>query len=60
MVYFGQEVGEPRRREGFSGDDGRSSILITGVFPTQNGLIMANLMAGSLSADKKLGVFSNC
>lgn len=55
MVYFGQEVGEPAAgAEGFSGDDGRSSIFdYWGVPEHQKWLNNGNFDGGQLSADQK-------
>jgi glycosidase len=55
MVYFGQEVGEPAAgAEGFSGDDGRSSIFdYWGVPEHQKWLNNGKFDGGQLSADQK-------
>ncbi|MGZ3834029.1 MAG: alpha-amylase family glycosyl hydrolase, partial [Mucilaginibacter sp.] len=55
MVYFGQEVGEPGAgAEGFSGNDGRTSIFdYWGVPEHQKWLNGGKLDGGKLSADQK-------
>ncbi|SHN01560.1 Glycosidase [Mucilaginibacter sp. OK098] len=55
MVYFGQETGEPAAgTEGFSGDDGRSSIFdYWGVPEHQKWINNGKFDGGQLSADQK-------
>ena len=55
MIYFGQEVGEPASgAEGFSGNDGRTSIFdYWGVPEHQKWLNNGNWDGGQLSADQK-------
>ncbi|HEY4323588.1 MAG TPA: alpha-amylase family protein [Mucilaginibacter sp.] len=55
MVYFGQEVGEPAKGvEGFSGDDGRTSIFdYWGVPEHQKWLNKGFFDGGQLSTDQK-------
>ncbi len=55
MLYFGQEVGEPAHgAEGFSGEDGRSTIFdYWGVPEHQKWLNQGKCDGGKLSADQK-------
>ncbi|MGE9268338.1 MAG: alpha-amylase family glycosyl hydrolase [Verrucomicrobiales bacterium] len=55
MLYSGQEVGEPAEgAEGFSGDDGRSSIFDYGVLPElQKWTNGGRFDGGGLSADQR-------
>ena len=49
MIYFGQELGEKAGdAEGFSGNDGRTTILIIGLFrPCAGGLTAETPMAAN-------------
>ncbi|MBQ6561019.1 MAG: alpha-amylase, partial [Paludibacteraceae bacterium] len=54
MVYFGQELGEPAEgKQGFSGDDGKTSIFDYSVVPT----IQRKLNGKSTKAEKDLESF---
>ena len=55
MIYNGQEVGEPAEgAEGFSGDDGRSSIFDYGALPElQKWVNDGNFNGGRLSPEQK-------